>query len=218
MPQERRAPRSSQRIRLLSKRATDIASIFLGATGINCRPYPVITPGSKDTFAGLFGTCRKRFSHAPEGCTKAEIDSDFAVMRAQLPKPAMNNTPKAEQTNNFNAPKPPIKVTQPSKTTGVLKFVRPASPACTKRVRVILRISASGNRITKNPPTSTKRKSLDIRRTLASIQDFKMPATLNRPKPLNALRTSSAETPKVNESQPHLRRSPRAKNSQKPSP
>ncbi|KAG0643298.1 hypothetical protein HOY80DRAFT_946584 [Tuber brumale] len=84
MPQETRAPRRSKRLRRPSKRASDSSSIFLGAIGIiDSRPYPVITPGSKDPFPGLFGTCRKRFSDAPKGCTKAEIDSDLAMMRAQ---------------------------------------------------------------------------------------------------------------------------------------
>ncbi|KAG0644749.1 hypothetical protein HOY80DRAFT_996699 [Tuber brumale] len=131
-------------------------------------------------------------------CKQPGINLDLAEMRSQVPKP-------------------PIKVTQHSETAGVPEFVRSTFPACTKRVRIILRIPASGNRITKKPPTSKKRQPLGMPETLVPTEDFKMPATQNLEKTLKAPRTWSPETPKVKESQPILRRSPRAKNSRKAS-
>ncbi|KAG0643281.1 hypothetical protein HOY80DRAFT_1033746 [Tuber brumale] len=197
MPQERRAPRSSNRVRRLSKRARDSVSISFGAMGVGCRSYPVITPRSKDPFPGCLELLPKPLmKNTPTACTEAGIDSDLADMRAHLPKP-------------------PIKVAQHSETAGVLKFVQDAFPASTKPLRIILKIPTSGNKITKKPPTSRKWKPLDITKTLGPTEDFKVPATLNRPRMAKAPTASSPEKPKVKELRPLLKRSPRAKNSPK---
>ncbi|KAG0642807.1 hypothetical protein HOY80DRAFT_1134176, partial [Tuber brumale] len=52
MPQKKRAPRNTKRVLRPSKGVSDSVSILFEAMGVDCRPYPVITPGSKDPFLG----------------------------------------------------------------------------------------------------------------------------------------------------------------------
>ncbi|KAG0128456.1 hypothetical protein HOY82DRAFT_541295 [Tuber indicum] len=228
MTQKKRVVRASKRVLRTNKRVNDSVSILFEAMGVDCRPYPVVTPGYKDPFPGLFGTCRKPFSDAPKGCTKAEIDSDLAAMWAQIPKPPVKHTPRvctkpgigsdtAETRDQL--PKPPVSIGQHPETAGVLEFVKAAFPTGTKPLRIILRIPVPGNRITKKPPTSKKQKKqkkpLDIPKTPVSTEVFKMPAALNGPKPVKAPRAPSPEKEKVKESQPPLRRSTRPRKSPK---
>ncbi|PWW74938.1 hypothetical protein C7212DRAFT_345846 [Tuber magnatum] len=189
MPQEKRILRSS-------KGVNDGVAILFEAMGVDCKPYPVVTAGSKDPYPGWFGTSRKQFSDAPKACTRAEIDSDLAEMRAQPPKP-------------------PVKFSQHAETAEVLELVRAAFPVGTKQLRVVLKIPVSGGRIAKKPPVLKKPKSFKIPKTSMSVESFKMPATLNRPKPVKSARAPSPEKAILKESQPPVRRSPRIKNSLK---
>ncbi|CUS08133.1 unnamed protein product [Tuber aestivum] len=185
-----------KRILRSSKGVDNSVAILFEAIGVKCKPYPVVTAGSKDPYPGWFGTARKPLSDAPKGCTKAEIDSDLAKMRVQLHSP-------------------PVRIVQHEKTAEVLEFIRAAFPAGAKQLNAAVKTAASGGRITKKPPVLKKPKSFKAPKASVSAEGAKMPATLNRPKPVNAARAPSPAKATVKEPQPPVRRSPRIRNSPK---
>ncbi|RPA98923.1 hypothetical protein L873DRAFT_1807616 [Choiromyces venosus 120613-1] len=165
--------------------------------GVDCRPYPVVKAGSKDPYPGWFGTSKKPFSDGPEGYTKAEIDSDLAAMRVQLPKL-------------------PEKIGQELKATEVLEPAKTA-PRGAKKLKVVLKIPASGNRIAKKKPVQKKQKTVQKKQKTVTILNasvpvivFKIPAIPDRSKPI---KPPSPEKKKVKEFQPPARRSSRVKKS-----